>query len=211
MEPHTETELFHLLRIVAEHYDPEVWPWAYDTWLSLNKTYFSGELGVGPIQWGLTEWGGYYGCYQPDINKITLHTSLIKPYSGAWNRRGLLGERFTEDVILHEMLHQHIQQALGYIRNEKGECHNFQPWCDEINRLNPLLGLEGKATLIKQRRVKEPGQTKGNGKVKWMPTGEGTLMWKELSSWPHCLRPDGYYEESCREMLENMKKLREGN
>jgi hypothetical protein len=204
----SETERFLLLREVAELYDPKVWPWAYDTWQSLNIKCFDGNLRVGPIAWGLTEWGGFYGCYSVDVNKITLHSSLIKPYSHAWNKRGLLGERFTEDVILHEMLHQKIQQELGYCDGKFG-CHNFQPWCDEINRLNPILGLEGTATMCKQRRVREEGQTRG--KVRWMPTGDGTLSLRELSSWPHTIRPEGYYEKSCREMLERMKKTREEN
>jgi hypothetical protein len=106
-----------------------------------------------------------------------------------------------EDVLLHEMLHQKIQQTLGFTRDEKGQCHNFQPWCDEINRLNPMLGLEGKATIIKQKRVKAPGQTEGKGRQTWLPSGDGTLTRKELSTWPYTLRSKDYYEASCQEML----------
>ena len=206
MDTHySESDRFQLLRQVAELYDPLVWPWAYDTWKSLNETYFNGELKVGPIQWGLTEHGHSLGHYTPSVNKITLHTSLLKPYSNAWNYDGLLGERMAEDVILHEMLHQSIYQTIGTTRNEKGQCHNYQPWCDEINRLNPMLGLPGKATIIKQRRIKEEG-VKGNGKVTWMPSGDGTLTLKQLSTWPHSLRSNGYYEISCKDMLERMVK-----
>jgi hypothetical protein len=205
----SETERFLLLREVAELYDPKVWPWAYDTWQSLKGKYFPGNLEVGPIEWGLTEWGGCLGYFTPEVNKITLHKSLLDPCSRAWGYRGLLGERMTEDVMLHEMLHQKIFQELGYCADKFG-CHNFEPWCDEINRLNPLLGLEGKATVSRQRRIKEP-EKKGNGKVKWMPTGDGTMTLKQLATWPHSLRPEGYYEESCREMLENMMKAKREN
>ena len=193
-QDYSEDDRFSLLRQVAELYDPKVWPWAYDTWKKLNQKYFYSILKVGPIGFGLTEWGGCLGYFCPDTNKVIIHTSLIDPGSGAWGKRGLLGERMTEDVILHEMLHQSIQQRLGYTRDEKDQCHNFQPWCDEINRLNPMLGLEGKATIIKQRRIKAPGQTKGIGRVTWMPTGNGTLTRRQLSSWPHTLRPREYYE-----------------
>ncbi len=202
---YSEDDRFSLLREVAVIYDPKVWPWAYDTWKSLNGKYFGGALKVGPIQWGLTEWGHFLGSYTPEVNKITLHTSLIEPLSRAWNMRGLLGERMTEDVILHEMVHQKIQQKLGYCDGKFG-CHNFQPWCDEINRLNPLLGLQGKATMCRQRRVKGAGQTTGNGTVKWMPTDNGNFTLKQLASWPHGLRPKGYYEESCQEMLDKLMK-----
>ncbi len=203
---YSESERFQLLRQVAELYDPLVWPWAYDTWKLLNDKYFNGELKVGPIQWGLTEHGHFLGHYTPSVNKITLHTSLLKPDSIAWNYAGLLGERMAEDVILHEMLHQNIYQKLGTIWDNKNRSHNFQPWCDEINRLNPLMGLPGKATLIKQRRIKEEG-VKGNGKAKWLPSGDGTLSLKQLSTWPHPLRSSGYYEISCKEMLERMVKV----
>lgn len=202
---YSESERFELLRQVAELYDPLVWSWAYDTWKILNEKYFNGELKVGPIEWGLTEHGRSLGRYTAVVNKITLHTSLLKPHSSAWNYTGLLGERMAEDVILHEMLHQSIFQKLRTTRDEKGRCHNYQPWCDEINRLNPLLGLPGIATISKQRRIKEKG-IKGNGKAKWMPSGDGTLTLKELSSWPHSLRPEGYYEASCKEMLERRIK-----
>ena len=202
---YTEAERFELLYEVAELYDPIVWPWAYDRWQDLNQKYFGGLLKVGPIQWGLTEHGHFLGSYLQDTNKITLHTSLIQPQSSAWGSRGLLGERMAEDVILHEMIHQHIYQTLGTTRDNKGQCHNFEPWCDEINRLNPLLGLDGKATVTKQKRVKEEG-AKGNGRVTWVRSGDGTLTRKQLSSYPHSLRPREYYEASCQEMLARMMK-----
>ena len=78
--------------------------------------------------------------------------------------------------------------------------------CDEINRLNPILGLEGKATMCRHRRVEKENQTKG--KVWWIFTGDGTLSPRELGSWPHSLRPEGYYEKSCKEM-EKMMIVRE--
>jgi hypothetical protein len=201
---YSESERFNLLREVAELYDPKVWPWAYDTWRALNNKYFIRGLKVGPIAWGLTDFGHSLGHYTPQVNKITLHSSLLEPSSGAWGYGGLLGERMAEDVLLHEMLHQSIQQKLGFIRDKKGQCHNFQPWCDEINRLNPIIGLEGKATIIKQRRVREPGQATGKGRVVWAPSNDGTLTRKQLSTWPYSLRPAGYYEESCLEMLARM-------
>jgi hypothetical protein len=199
---YTESEKFQLLREVAQLYYPSVGPWTFDTWKDLNQKYFNGELKVGPIEWGLTKHGHALGYYSQQTNKITLHPSLLKPNSTAWECGGLLGEKMAEDVILHEMLHQHLYQQFGPVKNMG---HNSPFWCDEVNRLNPLLGIDGKATVTKQRRVKEQG-AKGNGKVKWMPSGDGVLTRKQLSSYPHSLRPTGFYEASCREMLERMIK-----
>jgi hypothetical protein len=203
----TEDGRFEALRKISEFYNPVIGPWVYDTWKTLNEKYFGGSLRVGSIVWGLTEWSGSLGYFTPSQNKITLHRSLINPQSEACGTRELLCERMTEDVILHEMLHQKLFQELGYCADKFG-CHNFQPWCDEINRMNPLLGLEGKATVNKQRRIKEAAQNKGSGKAKWMPSEDGTMTRTQIATWPHSLRQREYYETSCHEILNSIVKGR---
>lgn len=201
---YSEEERFQLLHQVAELYDPEIGPWAYNTWKQLNQKYFKGEIQIWPIGWGLTKYAHRLGFADGLNRKIVLHTSLINPRSKAWGQRGLLGERFAADVLLHEMIHQYIFQT----ERSVGEPHNCQMWCDELNRLIPLLGFTGKATVSKQRRVKEPG-TKGSGRVTWLPSGDGTMIRKELSTWPYTSRPEEYYEISCREMLAAIRKSKE--
>jgi len=202
---YSESKKFKLLREVSQLHDPSIGPWAYDTWQLLNEKYFNGELKVGPIVWGLTVHGTAVGYYTEEINKITLHPSILKPFSRAWRCEGLLGEKMAEDILLHEMVHQNIFQVFNLTRFEHGQCHNFGPWCDEINRLNPMMELQGKATMSTKRRVKV-GEN-GSRKVIWIPQDDGTLTKKQLCSWPNSLRPIGYYETTRKEKLVSIIKM----
>ena len=200
---YNESKKFKLFREMSELYNPHVGSWTYDVWQTLNQKCFNGELKVGPIEWGLTSHGRAAGYFTEEINKITLHKSLLKPHSTAWNCFGLLGERLTEGVILHEMVHQKIYQKLGVTRFEKGECHNFQPWCDEVNRINLLLGFEGRASIIKPQKVRELG-ARSKVVIKMVPVEEGALTLKQLTNWPHSLKLVDYYRESPNELIKKI-------
>ncbi|MCC6335542.1 MAG: hypothetical protein IT380_16315 [Myxococcales bacterium] len=91
------------------------------------------------------------------------------------------------DVLLHEMMHQSIDQHADERDVDTGgtSSHNCAAWVAEVNRLSPLLGLKRKTEVIRQRRV--------NGRVTWAAREEGSLTMRELATWPYCLRPDGYY------------------
>jgi len=157
--------------------------WAHETFGELNARYFTDAVPHAGIVWGLTPHGGRLGhCYRGD-GRITLHPALLDPKSPAWGqRRELFGERFARDVLLHEMIHAFL--------NARGEVseHNADPWCREVERLAAALGLESiRAEPVKARRI--------NGRVVKCAR-DGYLTRKQLGSFPHSVRPAGYYEGS---------------
>jgi hypothetical protein len=184
------------LRTAGKTFFNELGEWSYDKWEELNNLYFDGKLDAGAIIWGLTPHGSYLASYSTIDNQITLHTSLVEPKSDSpWNMGSLLGEKFGEDVLLHEMIHQYLRQN-GYTGKES---HNCEEWCGEIIRISKLMGIEIKAKRIKQKRVREVGQKTGNGKVQWV-VEEGHLNRKEISSFPHSIRPTGFYEKETSDL-----------
>ena len=180
------------LRIAATTFFNGLGGWSYDKWEELNNLYFDGKLDAGAIIWGLTPHGSYLASYSTIDNQITLHTSLVEPKSDSpWNMGSLLGEKFAEDVLLHEMIHQNLRQIKKYRGKES---HNCSEWTEEIVRISKLMGIEIKAKPVKQKRVREIGQKTGNGKVQWV-VEDGHLNRKEISSFPHSIRPNGFYEK----------------
>lgn len=168
--------------------------WVYDEWREHNGRYFADKLKVGGIVWGLTPHGRSLGYYQPGFNVITLHLSLVEPKSESpWNlHRNLLGARYASDVLLHEMVHQHIEQAeiKAAVVGKISPDHNNSAWIGEIIRVASLLGLEIKAEVVKQRRIRKADSKKSY--PSWAPR-DGYLSITELSSFPHSVRPIDYY------------------
>ena len=182
---------FEILKQAASISDGGYGVWAYDKWAEFNNKYFEGQLIVGGIFWGLTPHGGSLGYFEGWRNAITLHVSLIDPNGrNPWDQGKLMGEKMGSDVLLHEMMHQAIHQKGG---DPSPNHHISQLWCDGINRLIPMIGIDTDlvAKPIKQMRVREAG-VKGNGKVSWV-VSDGGMTRNTLSSFPHSLRPDGYY------------------
>ncbi len=177
------------LRTAALTLFGELGAWAYDTWIEHNACYFDGRLTPGPILWGLTPHGHALGFYDRGRNAITLHPSLIRPGASAWGIGALLGERYAADVLLHEMIHQKVHQLDGYAG---AESHNCEPWCAEVNRLSAMLGLACKAAPIRQKRV--------DRKVTWF-VEPGHLSRRQIATWPHGVRPAGYYEAAAADLL----------
>ncbi len=64
-----------------------------------------------------------------------------------------------------------------------------------MNRLIALLNIETslRAAPVKQRRIDK--------KVQWH-VPEGFMTRRQLASFPHSLRPTGYYEASAKELAE---------
>jgi hypothetical protein len=153
--------------------------WAYDIFEELNEEYFADEVPMRGIAWGLTPHGGHLGHCQQS-GRITLHPALLDPRSDAWRLERYLGEGYARDVLLHEMIH-----ALLFERVVKHD-HNTQPWCDEVMRLAPLLGLgQILAAPVLPRQVE--------GKVCRLQF-DGHLSRREMASFPHSLRPKSWYE-----------------
>jgi hypothetical protein len=182
---------FEILRKAAEIADGKYGTWTYDRWAEFNDRYFGGELIVGGIQWGITPHGRSLGYFEPWRNSITLHVSLIDPEGrNPWSMGQMMGEKMAADVLVHEMMHQHIGQSGG---DPSRYTHNSPRWCEEINRMVPLLGIDTEllAIPIKQKRVKD-SEVKGSGAVTWA-VPDGAMTRTTLSTFPHTLRPDGYY------------------
>lgn len=183
LEASRTTTSYSRQKAAAETFFGELGAWAYDEWQRLNELYFEGQNEVGPIIWGLTPHGKNLGHYRASRNEIVLHPSLVSPSSEQPWRIQNLGKRYASDVLLHEMMHQRIHQlslaTAGY------SSHNCQAWCDEVNRIAGLMGLDVRARVVKQRRV--------DGKVKWMPE-DGCLTRDQLAGFPHRVRSADYYQ-----------------
>jgi hypothetical protein len=158
--------------------------WAADTWTRLNADHFGAKLRYHGIVWGLTPHGHLLGYTSNPDARITLHTALLNPKGNAWGIRNRLGMRYAEDVLLHEMVHAALRDAGVPTSGKQGE-HNTQPWCDQIVRITPQLGLAPiKAQPVKPRRI--------DGRVVRRAL-DGHLTRDQISRWPHTIRPDGFY------------------
>ncbi|MBA3442159.1 MAG: hypothetical protein H0T92_20050, partial [Pyrinomonadaceae bacterium] len=83
---------------------------------------------------------------------------------------------FTDDVLLHEMIHQWQREVVG---NPEGAYHGHGPlFRDKANEIGARLGLPRVRTM-KDRAKKDKG----------LPS---------CSQWPHNVRPDEYYQGAYR-------------
>jgi hypothetical protein len=178
---------FDTLRTAAAiTYGEEIGHWLFDTWKELNHRHFAEKLTVGAITFGLIPHGHAWGLYHPVFNKITLHHSLIEPKSeNPWDKdRRIFNFKFAKDVLLHEMIHQHLYQHHGS-EYKKQDSHNGELWCNEVNRLSAELGLNCKpAAPVKPRRI--------DGKVTRKEL-DGHLTRKQIATWPHSVKPNSAY------------------
>ncbi len=163
-------EDINTLESAAEILWPSYGAWAYKEWRRLNKLCFAGELSPVRILWGLTPHGRSLGHYRAEDHTITLHLSLVA-------NGGLLDEQHVSDVILHEMVHERICE-IGMPATGTSS-HNCESWVSEINRISPLIGLEVRAAVVRQKRI--------DGKVRWSPE-VGFLSQKGLAEWPQSVR-----------------------
>lgn len=180
---------FEILKAAARiTYGEYLGAWIYDTWQAYNEAYFSGTLEPGALEFGLTPHGHALGHYNPNLGRITLHLSLIKPKSARpWSiDKKYLGEKFAADVLLHEMIHQHLHQHHG-AEYSKQDSHNGELWCNEINRLAAALQIDcppAKPVIVRR----DPDTKKVTRKAE-----AGYMARKDLATWPHPFRPKSYY------------------
>ncbi len=162
----------------------EVGAWAFDEWKILNHTFFDGENKPGPIIWGSTPQGKSLGYYHVSENLIYLHKNLMRPIyptpSFDWGIRHL-NKRVASDVLLHEMIHQRVNQTGGWVGETS---HNNERFVEEVNRIAGVLGMDIKARVIKRTTTRNK------------PTCNiepGCLTLKELSDFPYSSRTYSYY------------------
>jgi hypothetical protein len=182
-----------MLREIAARYNGrEGGVWAYDAFDDINAKYFGGELPTPKIQWALTAHGRCLGLTRMDIEApiITLHPSILGGTEKAnpWRRDpAWLGPAYAFDVLLHEMIHISVNYIVG--TGQGTTSHNCEGWIGEVNRIAPLLGLDGiEAGKSTTARV--------DGKVKRITTGN--IPFSAVSMFPYELREhlgtaDQYY------------------
>ena len=162
----------------------EVGAWAYDEWKILNETFFDGENKPGAIIWGSTLQGKSMGYYHVSENLIYLQKNLMRPIYPTtdfkWGIRHL-NKRVASDVLLHEMIHQRVNQTGGWVGETS---HNNERFVEEVNRIAGVLGMDIKARVIKQTT------TQDNPIWRIEP---GCLTLKELSDFPYSSRTYNYY------------------
>lgn len=152
----------------------------------------------------------------PLWQKIILHPSLMVKGSKAWgplnpitrrrDENKLLGIKYSEHVLLHELMHHANFLDHGVYDSDLDGGHNSQAWIDEINRIAPLLGLNIKAHVCSQRRFKKPGE-KGPGKRKMAPPDDSYISWDEVKVFPAKTMPPGYYEKATDKLLRQNFKM----
>lgn len=176
------TKTFQILKSSGKIMWGEWGAWMYDTWAEHNEKFFSGELKLGGIVWGLVPHGFGLGCYNIFCNVIVLHTAIAE--KGNWRIWNICSDiLFASDILLHEMMHQHIHQT--GIEGKTISTHDSEGWVAEINRIAPILRFDMKAELVKRRRVKGGGLT-------WEPR-DGYPSIDDMSHFPHLWRSVDFY------------------
>lgn len=162
-------------RVIASHLFRKLGDFAYQSFDFINANYFSGAVPETHILWDITKYGKQLGWCRsssegPPI--IKLHPSLVSPTQADVGDRGPwkipfehFGHCLAFDVLLHEMIHAHVNYNLG---GEDGcaaaangptasrslwTCHNCPNWINECNRIGKLLGLNVDAQMTVSKRV----------------------------------------------------------
>lgn len=170
MRNNNDEAIARACRKIAEHYYGARGLWVSDAFAWINETLFFGELPQPLIVIGLTAHGGCLGLTSatsklPPV--IMLHPSVWggteKP--DPWNiDPELLGPRYALDVLIHESIHVSVEYRLGGAHGESS--HNNPEWISEINRIAPLIGLDGmQAAMSKPKRVKGKVQRVCDGNI----------------------------------------------
>jgi hypothetical protein len=193
MPVQTPGEVIEALRLVARHFDGERGPWAYDVFDAINTAYFDGRLPTPRIQWGLTAHGRCLGLTRRTSRPVvTLHPSLLggSEKANPWNvSPEWLGVTYAFDVLLHESIHvsQHclLDGGIG------PTSHNNTAWIAEVNRIAPMLRLDGiEAGGSKTRRVPIEGETTKTGKpvTRVIRVNEGNVPYSAVCRFPYGVR-----------------------
>jgi hypothetical protein len=166
MKP-TPKKIVEALDLIADYYSPRFGRWAYRAFDAINATFFDGALPRPLIQWAIMPHGHCLGLTRmQDHPIVTLHPSIMEP-AGA-NPWGLdsrwLGPAYAFDLLLHESIH--VAQGTLHREMKRGQSsHNCESWILEVNRLAPMLGMNGiEAGLNRTKRVPVPGQFTKTGK-----------------------------------------------
>src|SRR5262249_43676373 len=147
------------------------------------------------IVWAITAHGGCLGLTHPRIDSpptITLHPSILggTQKKNPWGiDPAFLGTCYAFDVLLHESTHVSVAYRLGGWRGKGSTSHNNEVWIAEVNRLMPLLGLNGgTAGRNKTRRVVAPDADPNGPKTRVIRASDGTLPHMAVATFPYGAR-----------------------
>ena len=150
----------------------------------LNVDHFHGSIPPMPVIIGLRAYGRCLGGLTRDAWLAAPRITIAPDTPG--------GPPEISDVILHDMTHARLMLS------GLDHAHNGQPWCDAITGLSPaVLGQEIDAQPVVPRRVPNPDRERDPAAPKTRVVRlarPGALTRDQLATWPHALRPAGYYQ-----------------
>lgn len=193
-----QAELLDNMRQMSRYYYGALGTFFYDAYTFINREYFGGDLPVPLLTVGITSYGACIGWTKANTERhpiIKLHPSTLAPANdGTWGgaRHGL---PVAYDVILHELTHVSVEYLVG--RGAGDTSHNCDGWISEINRLSPLIGLDGiDAGRTVAQRVPVDGEFTKTGKplTRVAKVARGNVSQRLLGRWPHDLRGDDYWD-----------------
>ena len=184
-------------KLLANHYYGKPGTFAYEAFDHINATFFSGDLPTPNIQWLLTPYGNCLALTGFIVSKnvppvVILHSALLGggPSKDPWGiARKYLGTYYAYETLLHECIHVSVRYLLGGNTGESS--HNSPEWVSEVNRIAPMIGLDGiNAAMSKPKRVAaESGFTKtGKPATTVKRVSDGNVPFNAVSTFPYGVR-----------------------
>jgi hypothetical protein len=156
-----------IIRKVSCLYTGSYGEFAYKAFDFVNGEFFSSGLPHPLIIWHATPFGSCSGSLRAGIDLppiICLSRSLMgdkEKTPSPWRiPHSWLGPCAVFDVLLHECMHLQVDYVLGgWLGRVRGDSsHNNELWIAEVNRIAPLLGLNGvEAGLRLPKRISSDG------------------------------------------------------
>jgi len=177
-------------RIVAHAYFGPKGDWSYESFEYLNRELWQCALPQPLILWVMTAHGRCLGltAHREERPVVTLHPTLLgarcalqtgRKNSDPWQiPNDLLGPAYAWDVLLHELIHVAVENVLGG-RGDGTSSHDCDAWVSEVNRIAPLIGLEG----VRAERSKVVRQGKKSVRI-----NEGNVPFAAVATFPHSVR-----------------------
>jgi hypothetical protein len=147
----------------------------YRLWEDANAKWYDGVLVAPILLLAEPSTPKVYGACGPVSgygarSQIRIRPSLLRGTHPHIRHAGEGANRFVDDVLVHEQIHQWQQEVLG---DDEDAYHGHGPkFRDQANRIGADLGL-GRVRTMKRR-----------GPDKDLPS---------CAQWPHCVRPADHY------------------
>ncbi len=191
------SEIEAACKLLANHYYGERGTLAYEAFDHINATFFAGNLPTPNIQWLLTSFGHCLGFTEATVTNrvpplVALHPSILGAglSDNPWGiARKYLGTYYAYETLLHECIHVSVHYVLG--GNTGPTSHNSPEWISEVNRIAPMIGLDGiNAAMSKPKRVAaESGFTKtGKPATTVKRVSDGNIPFSTVATFPYGVR-----------------------